>query len=301
MDSIPLMFVSFSILLLILAIILQKFFPSYKKKKPDPFFEQQYWTIWHAALLLLISAYSAFFLANFLIKGWENSLNPFWTRFLIPILNFAILFVFFRPFQNFMKPLGLSFDNLKANFVVGLKGFLWLVALANVLFAVSSEVGNKLIGINEKWGETLESQGAILAYAAIFINCIFLFLYALQEEIVFRGLLYGTMRQHLPPYPAMILNSLFFSGFHGEFSILVFILGMVFSYMYEKYRTLWPIVFFHSMWNGFLMFYHNVGIPVDLSPVYYHLLIALFSLAVLLFLKLTYPSMGNRKIKIFPQ
>lgn len=278
-------FVSNTVLILVLGFVLQQFFPVSGNRKQGQYFNQQKWTIWHAIVVLLLDAYSIVFLTRFLIDGLEHSINPFWTRFLVPLWTAGILFIFFRLLNDSIKSVGLSLENTGSGIVLGLKSFLGLFVIVNVLFALSTDFGNHLQEIGAKWGERLEIQGIFWSYLFIAINCVFLSLYAFQEEIIFRGIFYGAIRQHLPPIPSIILNAYFFSIFHDEFSVMVLFLGILLAYMYEKFRTLLPVAIFHSLWNCFLTINQTIGIPFDLNPFYYYVWISIGSLAILVILK----------------
>lgn len=134
--------VSNTVLLLILGFTLQHFFPISGNRKHDQYFNQQKWTIWHAIVLLLLDAYSIIVLTQFLIDGLEDYINPFWTRFLIPLWTAGILFIFFRLSNDSVKSVGLTLKNIGSDIVLGLKSFLGLFIIVNLLFALSAYFGN---------------------------------------------------------------------------------------------------------------------------------------------------------------
>ena len=71
------------------------------------------------------------------------------------------------------------------------------------------------------------------------------------EELVFRGLMYKRLRYGLPFVPAALYGAFAFAIFHGNLvqMIYAFVLGMLFSYMYEKYGSLKAPIFAHVMMN----------------------------------------------------
>lgn len=73
----------------------------------------------------------------------------------------------------------------------------------------------------------------------------------IAEELVFRGLMYKRLRYGLPFMPAALYGAFAFAIFHGNLvqMIYAFVLGMLFSYMYEKYGSIKAPIFAHIMMN----------------------------------------------------
>lgn len=82
----------------------------------------------------------------------------------------------------------------------------------------------------------------------------------LAEETLFRGFLFGGMRNKLSFLPAAILTSLIFGMGHLEFgngapllwvaAMDTFVLSLVLCYVREKSGSLWPGIFIHAGKNG---------------------------------------------------
>lgn len=75
----------------------------------------------------------------------------------------------------------------------------------------------------------------------------------LFEEIAFRGLLYITLRRRLRPWPSALLASVLFSAVH-LYSLVgfleIFWTGLVLSFAYERWRSLWPCIAAHAFHNA---------------------------------------------------
>ena len=72
------------------------------------------------------------------------------------------------------------------------------------------------------------------------------------EELVFRGVFYGTLRTRLSVWPALILSSILFTVWHGynlEGSVSIFLSGLLFAYLYERSRSLIPPMLLHGFIN----------------------------------------------------
>lgn len=74
----------------------------------------------------------------------------------------------------------------------------------------------------------------------------------LTEELVFRGCLYGVLRQFAGRIVAIAATSLLFALIHGHFPSLagLVILAVGLSLVYEKTGSLWAPVLLHASFNG---------------------------------------------------
>ncbi len=79
----------------------------------------------------------------------------------------------------------------------------------------------------------------------------------LAEELFFRGMLYPALRNHLPAWPAIGLSGLAFAGTHYQDSldgyllvvVIIFPLGMVLAWLYERRGTIVVPVLAHAVYN----------------------------------------------------
>lgn len=73
----------------------------------------------------------------------------------------------------------------------------------------------------------------------------------LVEEMLFRGVIFGSLQAYFGKWTAAVFSAAIFSGLHlqvyGFFPR--FILGMVLAYLYDKYKSLYPSVALHSFNN----------------------------------------------------
>lgn len=72
------------------------------------------------------------------------------------------------------------------------------------------------------------------------------------EELVFRGLGYGRLRERLPVSAAAILSALLFGLYHGNWiqGLYAAILGVLLALVYEACGGLLPCIWFHGAANG---------------------------------------------------
>lgn len=68
------------------------------------------------------------------------------------------------------------------------------------------------------------------------------------EELIFRGLIFKRLRIRLGFVPSALVASIIFGVLHGNFVqfVYAFFMGLFFSYVYEKYKTIWAPIIFHS-------------------------------------------------------
>lgn len=74
------------------------------------------------------------------------------------------------------------------------------------------------------------------------------------EEILFRGIIYNSFKRRNALFAAVI-SSFIFALFHKEIAALIpiFILGLAFALIYEKYKNLWHCILLHALHNGLML------------------------------------------------
>ncbi|MBN1306049.1 MAG: CPBP family intramembrane metalloprotease [Anaerolineales bacterium] len=85
----------------------------------------------------------------------------------------------------------------------------------------------------------------------------------LVEEIFFRGFIYSSLRKKFNWIAAGAISSGIFALFHLMPVVFIptFVLGFVFSYLYERTHSLWPGILLHLLVN-------TLGISVVYAMVY---------------------------------
>lgn len=75
----------------------------------------------------------------------------------------------------------------------------------------------------------------------------------ISEELCFRGLLYGGLRERLPRYPAALITGLIFGGLHATTGISavppLIIFGFLLALLYEKTDSIVPGIMLHMLNN----------------------------------------------------
>ncbi|MDD3777568.1 MAG: type II CAAX endopeptidase family protein [Actinomycetota bacterium] len=76
-----------------------------------------------------------------------------------------------------------------------------------------------------------------------------------SEEIFFRGFLYSAFKKAWGINAGLFLSSLLFALAHMEIYsfIPIFLIGWILAYMFEKTRSLFPVIFLHAIYNLILI------------------------------------------------
>lgn len=72
------------------------------------------------------------------------------------------------------------------------------------------------------------------------------------EELVFRGCIHSRLRRSMKPLTAAIISAFIFGVAHGHIisATYAFILGLVLTYLYEKYNSVIVSIIFHMAFNA---------------------------------------------------
>ena len=73
----------------------------------------------------------------------------------------------------------------------------------------------------------------------------------LVEELLFRGIVYKRLRTIMNITPAMIISAALFGIVHGNMVqfIYAFLIGLIFAFVYEKFKTIWAPIILHASAN----------------------------------------------------
>jgi len=116
------------------------------------------------------------------------------------------------------------------------------------------------------------SVGGSFALSAFLVSVI---LTPICEELIFREIMFGGIRQYAKFLPSALISSLFFGMIHSSFEgiSVAIIMGIVLSFIYENSESLKSAVIVHSMFN-FTAYFLGYVMPFSFAV---RLAIALFS------------------------
>lgn len=160
------------------------------------------------------------------------------------------------------KKLGLTFRPIPLNILRGL-GYSIAAFLGGIIFTIFifSIVGMALMALGWSGAQVTNLFNNLLSTGrekevmkAVNSPMGFVFSVALApvfEELVFRGLLYGSLRSVMPAWTAGAACSLVFAGLH--FYVIgapaIFFMSMVSCLAYERNRSIAPCIAMHGLWN----------------------------------------------------
>ncbi len=142
----------------------------------------------------------------------------------------------------------------KRGFIPNKKAALWKYP-AGVLMALALSLGlNNLIIIgnlsdmSESYQATMEAFYSSPLVIQIVVLAVMI---PVSEELVFRGLLFGRLRERAPYMQAALYSAVVFGLMHGNMIQMLygFILGMMLAYLYEKYGSIKAPIAAHMAMN----------------------------------------------------
>ncbi len=115
----------------------------------------------------------------------------------------------------------------------------------NMLISISGLP--KIFPTYENLAETIFQGNIIFELFAVGV------LPAIVEELVYRGILYKGFKKFVPVVFANLISSLIFGVMHMNMVQFVYaaILGILFAWVYEKYKSLWAPILMHMAANMF--------------------------------------------------
>lgn len=126
-----------------------------------------------------------------------------------------------------------------------------------LILAVSSCIAfNNLISISSiaKYSEMYEKVSEAIYNSALWVQILAAGILApIVEEILFRGLIYKRVKEYINPVAGMAISSVMFGLYHGNIvqGIYATLLGLIFVFLMEKYRTLKAPILAHMCANIF--------------------------------------------------
>ena len=154
-------------------------------------------------------------------------------------------------------------------YIVGgyLAAFGALIAVSVVLSVVSVEPAQNTAGTT-----ALENPGIIPSLAVLQF-----LLVGPGEELLFRGVIQGSLREHFDAWPAILLASVMFAPIHilalsgGPAAVattigILFVPSIVFGYLYEKTDNIVVPAFTHGLYNATLFGLTYLATQIEQPP-----------------------------------
>jgi len=137
--------------------------------------------------------------------------------------------------------------------------FLWALAFMVGIysFELSYQWGCGLLGIELK-PQFIADLLASKSLTGIQLGLVFLMCgiaVPVVEELVFRGIIYQSLRSRMRPWIAICLSSAVFASLHMSLSffIIIFAMGVILAYSFEKTRSLYVPIGLHCINNSVMV------------------------------------------------
>lgn len=217
------------------------------------------YAIWTAGAFLFVSVILvglplAYFASESVYKWFETPVGTLALAAIVYIVSAAIVispFVVRRlPWGEIRKKLGI-WKQFRlpmipwAVFIWGLY-FISTIIVTGILYTVHIPGLN----LDQKQEIGFDHISGGFEYAIAFL--LLVVIAPVFEELLFRGYLFGRIRERKGFWFSAILTSLTFAALHGQLNvgIDVFILSLFLCYLREKFQAIWPGVLVHALKNG---------------------------------------------------
>lgn len=141
---------------------------------------------------------------------------------------------------------------------------IYFILSALTIFIISNIFSN--FDINQAQNVGFDNLNTRLDYILAFISLVILA--PIAEETLFRGYLYGKLRQHVPVWLAVIIVSLTFGALHGSWNVAIdtFVLSIILCILREMTEGLWAPLLLHMTKNGIAFYFLFIN-PILLSKL----------------------------------
>jgi hypothetical protein len=192
----------------------------------------------------------------------NNSISFLATVSILSIIVFGIILYFKQ--KNSKKYSDKPFASLNGKFkkkefmesIILFVGAFGITILWVILISFLSEGSSFYKGLLESHNSTL---GSLVGTESLMFSIITVsIIVPIAEELFFRGLIYGRLRQAMKPMVAILISSIVFGIFHGNVvqGVYAFFIGCALALVYEKTDSLLLSIFGHALINAI-----GMGLP----------------------------------------
>lgn len=173
---------------------------------------------------------------------------------IIALITSVILYLFYRNDRKRRKQgsLGEGKDFIWAPPIIWFSVAILAIAFSQFLndLIILTKLNEIFPGYQELQMQTMDGQPVLLMLLTVGIFA------PVMEELLFRGLVYGRLKEWVKPVTAMIMTSVVFGLFHGNAVQFFYatVLGLVLAFVYEKTGTLMIPILFHVVANLWSLF-----------------------------------------------
>lgn len=228
------------------------------KKSIQKFLWGVVYSVWVVVAFLLVSLCVGLLVQYTLPLTWYEWLNSSLGSLVLAaavyimttILVLAPLFIRRTPWRELIAKLGLAKPPQLT--MVTWAYVLWAIYFVCSLMVIFILSTVQLPGLDLQQEQEIGFQNLQHGYEFVAAFLALVVLAPLFEEIIFRGYLYGRLRQRSGIVFSMIATSLMFGLVHFQLNVAidVFVLSLFLCFAREKFDSIWPGVFIHALKNG---------------------------------------------------
>lgn len=192
------------------------------------------------------------------IQVWlsEATLAQFFYILIVEALTIAGVVWVLRRRGLTMRSIG--WDRFKPRYIwLSLTGY-GVYFLLFIIIAILTSILIPSLDFEQEQQLGFDQSQTTIGLVLVFISLVIL--PPLTEEIVFRGLIFTSLRKKLPFFTTTILTSILFAIPHLQFgssapllwvaALDTLVLSFVLCYVREKTSSLWPAISIHALKNG---------------------------------------------------
>ena len=168
---------------------------------------------------------------------------------IMALLLLALPFLFAKRMSLSLKRLGIGRVLRYGDIGLALAG----VVVYGLFTIVTQLALSKVPGIDVTQTQNLGLSTHLVGGELLAAYIVLVVLTPLFEEFIFRGVLYGELRDHhMTKWPAILIVSVLFGVAHGQWNVGldVFCLSVVACYLRDITGTIWPGVVLHILKNA---------------------------------------------------
>ena len=124
--------------------------------------------------------------------------------------------------------------------------FKWMAAAAGLYLVATALYAGLITEPHQK--DIAEAFGPVVVQVILIVIAA-----PISEELCFRGMLYGGLRERLPRYPAALVTGLIFGGLHATTGVTavppLIVFGFLLALLYEKTDSIVPGIMLHMLNN----------------------------------------------------
>lgn len=154
-----------------------------------------------------------------------------------------------RRYRTTLEELGLQRLPYWSDILLAPAGFVIYFIVTSIMILIVSQIFPGF-NVNQPQNTGFNNLSAGYQYVLAFLTLVVLA--PVAEETLFRGYLYGKLREYVPFWAAMLATSVLFGVAHGQWDLAIdtFSLSLVLCLLRESTGSIWSSILLHMIKNG---------------------------------------------------